>query len=43
MTIQGYKISKYAGKEGLAYLPIPGEYTGCGGVQELTTGKAWSL
>ena len=43
MTIMGYKTSEYVGEEVLAYLPLPGEYIGCGDVQELTGGKAWSL
>lgn len=43
MTIWGYKTSEYVGEEVLAYLPVPGEYVGCGDVQELTEGKAWSL
>lgn len=43
MTIWGYKASEYVGEEVLAYLPVPGEYIGCGDVQELTGGKAWSL
>jgi len=43
MTIWGYKTSEYVGEEVLAYLPVPGEYIGCGDVQELTGGKAWSL
>jgi len=43
MTIWGYKSSEYVGEEVLAYQPVPGEYIGCGDVQELTEGKAWSL
>jgi len=43
MTIWGYKSSEYVGEEVLAYLPVPGEYIGCGDLQELTGGKAWSL
>ncbi len=43
MTIWGYKTSEYVGEEVLAYLPVPGEYIGCGDVEELTGGKAWSL
>ena len=43
MTIWGYKTSEYIGEEVLAYLPVPGEYIGCGDVQELSGGKAWSL
>ena len=43
MTIWGYKTSEFVGEEVLAYLPVPGEYIGCGDVEELTGGKAWSL
>ncbi|WP_298474699.1 gluconate 2-dehydrogenase subunit 3 family protein [uncultured Maribacter sp.] len=43
MTILGYKTSEYIGEEVLAYLPVPGEYIGCGDLNELTQGKAWSL
>ncbi len=43
LTIWGYKASEYVGEEVLAYLPVPGEYIGCGDTQELTGGKAWSL
>ncbi|MRI00930.1 gluconate 2-dehydrogenase subunit 3 family protein [Kriegella sp. EG-1] len=42
-TIWGYKTSEYVGEKVLAYLPIPGEYVGCGDLTELTDGKAWSL
>ena len=43
MTIWGYKTSEYIGEEVLEYLPVPGEYIGCGDLQELTGGKAWSI
>lgn len=43
VTIWGYKTSEYIAEEVLAYLPVPGEYIGCGDVDELTGGKAWSL
>ncbi|MEL6916811.1 MAG: gluconate 2-dehydrogenase subunit 3 family protein [Bacteroidota bacterium] len=43
ITIWGYKTSEYVGEEILAYLPVPGEYIGCGDVETLTGGKAWSL
>jgi hypothetical protein len=43
MTIWGYKTSEYIGEEVLAYLPVPGEYIGCGDVNELTGGKDWSI
>lgn len=43
MTIWGYKTSEYVGEQVLEYLPVPGEYIGCGNVQELTGGKAWSI
>ncbi|MGX1928258.1 gluconate 2-dehydrogenase subunit 3 family protein [Flagellimonas sp. 2504JD4-2] len=42
-AIWAYKSSEYIGEEVLAYLPIPGEYIGCGDVDELTQGRAWSL
>ena len=42
-VIWSYKTSEYVGEEVLAYLPVPGEYIGCGDVDELTGGKAWSL
>ncbi len=43
MTIWGYKTSEYVGEQVLEYLPVPGDYIGCGDVQELTGGKAWSI
>jgi hypothetical protein len=43
LTIWGFKTSEFIGEEVLAYLPVPGEYIGCGDLQELTGGKAWSL
>jgi len=43
ITIMAYKTSEYVGEQVLNYLPVPGEYIGCGDVQELTGGKAWSL
>ncbi|MEH6679718.1 MAG: gluconate 2-dehydrogenase subunit 3 family protein [Sediminicola sp.] len=43
LTIWAYKNSEYVGEEVLAYLPVPGEYIGCGDLQELTGGKAWSI
>ncbi|MEO0570191.1 MAG: gluconate 2-dehydrogenase subunit 3 family protein [Bacteroidota bacterium] len=43
MAIWAYKSSEYIGEEVLAYLPIPGQYIGCGDLNELTGGKAWSL
>ncbi|MEZ2413864.1 gluconate 2-dehydrogenase subunit 3 family protein [Muriicola sp. E247] len=43
MTIWGYKTSEYVGENVLAYLPVPGEYIGCGDLDELTGGKDWSL
>lgn len=42
-VIWSYKTSEYVGEEVLAYLPVPGEYIGCGDLDELTGGKAWSL
>ncbi|MCM4168001.1 hypothetical protein KCTC52924_01176 [Arenibacter antarcticus] len=43
LTIWSYKTSEYIGENVLAYLPVPGEYIGCGDLQELTGGKAWSI
>ena len=43
MTIWGYKTSAYVGEKVLSYLPLPGEYIGCGDVETLSGGKAWSL
>ncbi|MDX1363853.1 gluconate 2-dehydrogenase subunit 3 family protein [Arenibacter latericius] len=43
LTIWSYKTSEYVGENVLAYLPVPGEYIGCGDLQELTAGKAWSI
>jgi hypothetical protein len=43
LTIWGYKTSEYVGEQVLAYLPVPGEYIGCGDLNELTGGKDWSL
>lgn len=42
-VIWAYKSSEYVGEEVLAYLPVPGGYTPCGDLNELTGGKAWSL
>ncbi|NND15939.1 MAG: gluconate 2-dehydrogenase subunit 3 family protein [Eudoraea sp.] len=43
ITIWGYKTSEYVGEKVLSYLPVPGSYTACGDVNELTGGKAWSI
>lgn len=43
LTIWGYKSSEFVGENVLPYLPVPGEYIGCGDLQELTGGKTWSL
>tara|TARA_R110002050_G_scaffold48356_3_gene112506 strand:+ start:68184 stop:68831 length:648 start_codon:yes stop_codon:yes gene_type:complete len=43
LSIWSYKTSEKVGEEVLAYLPVPGEYIGCGDLQELTGGKAWSI
>ena len=42
-VIWSYKNTEYVGEEVLAYLPIPGEYIGCGDLNELTGGRAWSI
>lgn len=43
ITIWSYKTSEYIGEKVLTYLPVPGEYIGCGDLQELTAGKAWAI
>ena len=43
MTIWGYKTSEYVAENVLAYLPVPGEYIGCGDLNELTGGRDWAL
>lgn len=43
MTIWAYKTSEYVGENVLAYMPVPGEYIGCGDVNELTGGRDYSL
>jgi hypothetical protein len=43
LAILGYKSSEFVGENVLPYLPVPGEYIACGDLQELTSGKAWSL
>ncbi len=43
MTIWGYKTSEYVAENVLVYLPIPGEYIGCGDVEDLTGGRDWAL
>ncbi|WP_224484968.1 gluconate 2-dehydrogenase subunit 3 family protein [Robertkochia aurantiaca] len=43
MAINAYKISEMVGENVLAYDPVPGGYTGCGSLEELSGGKAWSL
>ena len=42
-AIWAYKNSEFVGEEVLAYLPVPGEYIGCGDLETLTQGRAWSL
>ncbi|MCB0373698.1 MAG: gluconate 2-dehydrogenase subunit 3 family protein [Muricauda sp.] len=43
MATWAYKNSEFVGEEVLAYDPIPAEYIGCGDLNTLTNGKAWSL
>lgn len=43
MSVWGFKTSEYIGENVLAYESIPGAYIGCGSLEELTGGKAWSL
>lgn len=42
-VIWAYRTSEIVGEQVLAYLPSPGEYIGCGDLDELTGGKAWSF
>ena len=42
-VIWAYKTSEVIGEQVLPYLPVPGEYIGCGNLDELTGGTAWSL
>lgn len=43
MTIWAWKNSEEVGENVLVYDPIPGQQIGCGDLQELTGGKAYSL
>ncbi|WP_224487791.1 gluconate 2-dehydrogenase subunit 3 family protein [Robertkochia flava] len=43
MAVFAYKNSEKVGEQVLVYDPVPGGYNGCGSLQELTGGKAWSL
>jgi len=43
MSIWAWKNSEEVGENVLAYDPIPGQQIGCGDLQELTGGKAYSL
>lgn len=47
-TLRGFAVFAYTnsemvGEEVLAYDPVPGSYSGCESLDELTGGKAWSL
>jgi hypothetical protein len=42
MAISAYKQSEVVGKNILAYDPVPGEFIGCGDLQELTGGRGWT-
>ncbi|MDG1571329.1 gluconate 2-dehydrogenase subunit 3 family protein [Robiginitalea sp. M366] len=42
-VIWAYKTSEFVGEQVLTYLPVPGEYIGCGDLDQLTGGKAWSI
>jgi len=42
MSVNAYITSEKIGEEVLAYDPVPGAYY-CGGLEELTQGKRWSL
>ncbi len=41
-SVWAYKNSEIVGKNILAYDPVPGEYIGCGDLQELSGGRVWS-
>ena len=43
LTINAFKTNKFIGENVLAYLPIPGRYSGCVDLNETTGGKAWSI
>ena len=43
LTIGGYFSTKEVATTQLVYDPVPGEWIGCGDLQELTGGKAWAL
>lgn len=43
MAVRGFKGSELIGETVLAYDPVPGVYTGCTSLEEVTGGKAWSL
>ena len=43
ITIWSYKNSEYVGENVLVYQSIPGEYIGCGDLEELTGGRDYSL
>lgn len=42
-AVFSYKTTEYIGENVLVYQSIPGEYIGCGDLEELTGGKAYSL
>tara|TARA_R110002049_G_scaffold211159_2_gene382180 strand:+ start:1119 stop:1727 length:609 start_codon:yes stop_codon:yes gene_type:complete len=41
-SVWAYKTSEQIGENVLAYDPVPGEQIGCGPLEDLTDGKAWS-
>ena len=43
LAVFAYTRSEMIGEQVLVYDPVPGGYTGCGSLQELTGGKSWSL
>ena len=43
LTIGGYFSTQEVATTQLVYDPVPGEWIGCGDLQELTGGKAWAL
>jgi hypothetical protein len=43
LTIGGYYTSQEVATTQLAYDPVPGEWIGCGDLEELSGGKVWAL
>jgi len=43
MSVWAFQTSEAIGERPEVYLPVPGQYIGCGSLEELTGGQAWSL